>query len=276
MSETTTETSQETASDTAVLTDQTTVTETGADLPTQTEATPVATEATTEQSTETTPPKAKQGDRRFAQVTARLATESAAREAAERRAEAAEALLNANKTEETPAEAPRLTAEDVRREAARQVAEQTLNTRLAKIDTEGKKALGAAAWETAKGTMTALGATGNQTFLQALAEAEVPEKIFAHYAEDADGLVELLNKSPTAMAAAIGRLDAKLAAPPPPAPVRPLSAAPRPAVPIQPAAVLAEIDPFGPDQEKLSMAEWNASFEKSDLGKKLLRPRAGR
>lgn len=221
-------------------------------------------------------PKPKQGDRRFAQVTARLAAESDARKAAERRAEAAEALL-ANKTDDEPKPpaAPANREAEIEQAAARRVAERELTSRLARIDTDGKKSLGAEAWEAAKSTMTALGATANQTFLQALAEADVPDKIFAALSEDADGLVELLNKSPTAMAAAIGRMDAKLSAPPPPV-VRPLSAAPRPAVPIQPAAVLAEIDPFGADQDKLSMADWNAAFEKTALGKKLLRPRAGR
>lgn len=218
-------------------------------------------------------PKPKQGDRRFAQVTARLATESAAREAAERRAEAAEALLRASRPDETPT--PPAPVVDREAEISAVIAQRELNARLSQIDAQGKKNIGADEWENAKATLTAMGATGNAAFLQALAEAEVPEKVFAALADDPDGLDALLKKSPTALAAAVGRMDAKLAAPPP-APVRPLSAAPRPAVPLQPAAVLPEIDPFGAGEDKMSMAEWNAAFEKTETAKRLLSRRPGR
>jgi len=270
MSDTLTDTPQDAPQDVAVApADQTVV-----DTPQTQDAAPDDTKAVpdADQPGDTPPPpKPKQGDRRFAQVTARLAAESEARAAAERRAEAAEALLNANKAPTDQAPPPPVVDDEAR--IAQVIAQRQLNSRLGQIDSKGKEALGAETWESAKATMTALGATANQTFLQALAETEAPEKVFAALADDADGLVELLAKTPTAMAAAIGRMDAKMSQPPPPIKTPPSSAAPRPAVPLQVAAVLPEPTIF---DDNLSMAEWNAIFEKSDLGRKLLGRRPGR
>lgn len=168
-------------------------------------------------------------ERHVANLTRKAAEETRAREAAEKRAEAAEALLAAGKTGDDtkpPATPPARTAEPDR-EALR--AEIRFNDRLAEIDASGKKELGADVWETAKATLTGLGAVNNKHFLQALAETENPAKIFAHMADDTDALVELLNKPPAAMAARLGRLDASFAKPT----AKPLSAAPKPAAKVE-------------------------------------------
>lgn len=166
-------------------------------------------------------------ERHVANLTRKAADEARAREAAERRAEAAEALLAAAKGETgdtTPA--PRAAAEPDR-EAIR--AEIRFNDRLSEIDVAGKKDMGADAWETAKATLTGLGAVKNVAFLQALAETEHPAKIFAAMADDTDALLDLLAKPPAAMAAKLGRLDASFAKPAP----KPLSGAPKPAAKVE-------------------------------------------
>jgi hypothetical protein len=111
--------------------------------------------------------------------------------------------------------------------------------------------MGADAWETAKATLTGLGATSNQAFLQALAEAENPAKLFAHFADDTDALMDILRKPPAAMAAKLGRMDAELGKPA----VKPLSGAPPPAKKVEGAAVLPTVDLYNypPD---MSMSEY--------------------
>jgi hypothetical protein len=102
--------------------------------------------------------------------------------------------------------------------------------------------------------------------MQALVEVPGASKVVAHLADDADALVELLGKSPVAMAAAMGRMAAELNRPV----ATRLSNAPRPAAPVTPAVVTPEIDL---NTFEGSMAEWNKAFEQSAAGKKLLRPR---
>lgn len=184
-------------------------------------------------------PKPKPGDRRFANLSARTATLQAELDAAQRRADAAEALLRAGKTGdgETPAPRPQ-PAGDVETRAAQLVAEREFNGRLAEIDASGKKELGADAWEAVKATMTGLGAAGNQAFLQALAETENPAKIFASLADDTDALMGLLTKPPAAMAAKLGRMDAELSKPA----TAKLSGAPKPAAKVEGAGTLPTVD----------------------------------
>jgi len=215
-------------------------------------------------------PKPKQADRRFAAMTAKLAAEATARAEAEKRADAAEALLRAGKPDGDTKPVTRQPS--VEEAAEKLLQEREFNTKIKAIDLAGKKEFGHEAWEDAKNTMTSLGASGNTAFLAALAETEHPQKIFAQLAEDTDTLLSLMNKSPAAMAAQLGRMDAKMAQP---APTKPLSAAPRPPAPVTSGGVTAkEIDPFGDEAEKLSMAEWNTLFEKTDTAKRLLRRRA--
>lgn len=204
---------------------------------------------------ETTPkpePKPKRTDRHIAHLTAAKTAAEAALAAANRRAEAAEALLNAGK--ETPDPAPQR-ANDVESRAAALVAEREFNAKLAAIDAAGKKS-GAEEWEAAKTTLTSLGATSNQAFLQALAETDNPTQIFSTLAEDPDALMDLLAKSPAAMAAKLGRMDAKLSQPT----VRPLSSAPVPPPKVVPSGVVRDANPHD-YPANMSMKEWNKMMD---------------
>jgi hypothetical protein len=217
-------------------------------------ATPAPEAATPEPPAEPeAPAKPDKVERRIANLNRKVADEARAREAAERRANAAEALLQADKPDGTPT--PRHEP-DIETRAAQIVAEREFNRRLGEIDATGKTELGAETWEAAKATLTGLGATGNQAFLQALAEAENPAKLFAHYADDTDALMELLSKSPAAMAAKLGRMDAQLSRPI----VRPLSAAPAPSPKLAPSAVVPEANPHA-YPPGMSMREWNKMMD---------------
>lgn len=198
-------------------------------------------------------PKPKRTDRHIANLTRSLADERRLREAAELDARSARELLNANNPDAPkPAERPA----DIEARAAQLVAEREFGKRISDIDTAGKKEIGADEWEQAKATLTALGATGNQAFLQALAETENPAKIFAAMADDTDALADLLAKSPAAMAAKLGRMDAQLSKPA----VRPLSAAPAPPAKIVPSGVVKDPDPYN-YPANMSMKEWSKMMD---------------
>jgi hypothetical protein len=219
------------------------------------------------------PPRPSPRDRRVAQLSARLGETSKELEAAQRRAEAAEALLRAAKGEPEPDKGTVSEAE-IEARVRQRVAADAFNTRRAAVIAKGEQEFGKDAWIEKTTILGEMGAATNQTFLEALVELPNAPKIVAHLADDPDTLAELLRKSPTGMAAQLGRLDAQMeraAAPPPP---KTVSSAPRPPNPIQGGAVLKEPDWTDPDQEsKMSMAEWNAAFSKSDIGKRLLRRR---
>lgn len=217
-------------------------------------------EAPTEPDPEPKPePKPKRTDRHIAHLTARAAEETRLREAAEKRADAAEALLRVNRQgdDEQPQQTRQDGAQDVEARAAQLVQEREFNKRLSDIDATGKKELGDA-WETAKATLTGLGAVNNQAFLQALAETDAPHKIFASLADDPDTLMDLLKRSPVSMAARIARMDADLNRP---APTKALSAAPIPATRVQTGAVVKDFDPYAAPSG-MSMKAWNAEMDK--------------
>lgn len=199
-------------------------------------------------------PKPDKIERRVANLTRKMADADRARAAAEARADAAEALLR-SRDPETDTPAPRQPATDVEARATQLLAEREFNRRMNEIDTAGK-ALGADQWEQAKATMDGLGAINNIAFLQALAETEHPAKIFADLADDTDVLMELLGKSPAAMAARLGKMDAKLSTPA----ARPLSNAPPPAPKVKAAGVVAEPDPHN-YPANMSMKEWNRMMD---------------
>lgn len=189
-------------------------------------------------------PKPKRTDRHIAHLTARAAAEADRANAAERRADAAEALVRAGARDgdKPPPAVTTGPATDVETRAAQLVEQRAFHARLGEIDAAGKKSLGADAWETAKATLTSLGATNNQSFLQALAETDNPAAIFAAMADDPDELMELLRKSPAAMGAKLERMDAALRKPA----VKPLSAAPKPAARVDPGAVLPVTNIYDP------------------------------
>jgi len=232
---------------------------------------PLSTDASPEVSTETAPeqvaepvaepepeqPKPRRADRHVANLTARLAAKEAEVLAAEQRAQAAEAMLQAGR-DGNGADTPRQPASlptDIEARADAIAAQREFNRRLADIDAAGKKEAGAETWEGAKGILTALGATKNQAFLEALAETSNPTKIFAALADDSDEVTALLRKSPAAMAAHLGRLDAKMETTAAPR----ASSAPKPPTPLRTPAVQPEPDLY---DEKLSMKEWAALWDK--------------
>ena len=104
--------------------------------------------------------------------------------------------------------------------------------------------------------MTSMGATRNQAFLQALAEADHAAKIFADLADDTDALEDLLARSPVAIASRVAKMDAKLATPV----ARPLSNAPAPAPKIKPSGVVPTPDPYN-YPANMSMKEFNAMMD---------------
>ncbi len=199
------------------------------------------------------PAKPDKVERRIANLTRKMGEEARLRAAAEARAEAAERALNAGNPDTPPTPQKPV---DIETRAEQLVAEREFNRRLSEIDSAGKKEIGAETWEAAKDTLTGLGATGNKAFLEALAEAENPAKLFAHFAEDTDELVALLAKSPAAMAAKIGRIDAQLSKPT----VRPLSAAPAPAPKIRASGVVPEANPHN-YPATMSMKEWSKMMD---------------
>ncbi len=231
------------------------------ETPTNSDTTATNSDAAPEATEDPKPePKPKRTDRHIAHLTARAADEQRLREAAERRADAAEALLRAGRQgdDETPPPPRQDAPQDVEARAAQLVQEREFNRRLGEIDATGKKELGADQWEQAKATLTGLGAVNNQAFLQALAETDAPHKIFASLADDTDALMDLLKKSPAAMAAKLGHMDADLSRPA----ARPLSAAPTPATRVQGGgATVKDFDPYNPPVG-MSMKAWNREMDK--------------
>lgn len=194
-----------------------------------------------EQTEEPVPQKKSAGDRRFATLTAKNAAMRAELETAKRELAAATALANVGK-EPTPNPQG-----DVEAAAQRIVAQREAQSRLNAVIDKGQKEF--SDWGPKTEVLASMGATDNAAFMEALLEMPNATKIVAHLSDDVDTLNSLLGKSPAAMAAAMGRLDAELGR----APVQPLSNAPRPTKPITTPAVVAEPDIH---DEKLSMAEW--------------------
>jgi hypothetical protein len=100
-----------------------------------------------------------------------------------------------------------------------------------------------------------MGATGSPAFMEALADLSNAPKVVAALAEDPDMLADILSKTPTAMAARLGKLDAKMETVA--APVT--SKAPAPPTKLAPKAVAQEPDIFNPN---LSMKEWAELWDK--------------
>jgi hypothetical protein len=211
-----------------------------------TQAVETPSEAAPEATTEA--PKPRRADRHVANLTARLATERADREAAEKRAEAAEALLRAGKPDAAQP-APREESAD----RAQIRAEIEFDDKRAKLIEAGNKEF--PDWVEKTNIIHGLGGTSNPAFMQALVELPNAPKIVAALADDTDLLVELLRKSPTAMAAQLGRMDAKMEQ----TPAKPISRAPTPAPKIEAANVLAEPDIY---DEKLDMKTWAKLWDK--------------
>lgn len=202
-------------------------------------------------------PKPKQGDRRFANMTARLAAEAEARRQAEARAEAAEALLRVNRQgdDDVAPQPQRLAASDIDARAAEMLAQRDADSRRQAVVAKGTEEFGKDAWDEKASVLHGLGATSNPAFMSALVETENAPKIVAALADDTDLLMEIMSKPPAAMAARLGRMDAELSRPA----SKPISNAPTPPRRVESAAVLPEANIYDP---KLSMAEWAAQWDK--------------
>jgi hypothetical protein len=226
--------------------------------------TPETTEEVTQQAAEPAAepepeqPKPRRADRHVANLTARLAAKEQEVLEAERRAQAAEAMLQAGR-EGTGSDTPRQPATlptDIEARADAIAAQREFNRRLSDIDAAGKKEAGTETWEGAKAILTGLGATKNQAFLEALAETSNPTKIFAALADDSDEVMALLRKSPAAMAAHLGRLDAKMETTTAPR----ASSAPKPPAPLRTPAVAPDTEELFFDP-KTSIKEWAKLYD---------------
>jgi hypothetical protein len=206
------------------------------------------------------PKKPTRQERHVANLTRTAAEATRRAETAERARDAAEALLAAGKTDGEdkplvpPVSRPAPTA-DLEALVRQRVADDNFNRRLGEIDAAGKRDLGADIWETAKATLTGLGAVNNKAFLEALAETDNPAKIFAAMADDTDALVDMLKLSPARIATRLGRMDAELSKPAP----KPLSAAPKPGARVDAGGVLPVTDIYDP---KISNKDLDAELDK--------------
>ena len=193
-------------------------------------------------------PKPRRADRHVANLTARLAATETERVAAERRAEAAEALLQAGRTSEPGAQrAP----EGVDRAAVR--AEIEFDERRRRLVEAGRTEY--PDWDEKTAIVHGLGGTQNAAFMAAIVELPNGPKIIAALADDTDLLVDLLKKSPTGMATALGRLDAKMEQ----TVAKPVSRAPAPAPKIEPSSVVKEPDIYDAD---IDMKTWAKLWDK--------------
>lgn len=212
--------------------------------------TPQATEQTTEAAPEgEEKPKPKQGDRRFAQMTARLSAVEAERDRLRREYEQAQALLAAkNGTDDV-----RQPEIDIDAKVNERLAQREFEAKRLAVVQEGAKEFGKEGWAEKTEVLHGLGATQNNAFMQALVELPNAARLVAHLADDADALVALLNKPPVAMAAEMGRMVAALPAEVRVDPGKPLSAAPKPVKPVTAPAVVSEPTPY---DQNLTMAQF--------------------
>jgi hypothetical protein len=197
-------------------------------------------------------------ERHVANLTRELAEKDRRVEESERRAQAAEAMLQAGRDgagEQASRPGPSLPT-DIEARADAIAAQREFNRRLSDIDAAGKKEAGTETWEGAKAILTGLGATKNQAFLEALAETSNPTKIFAALADDSDEVMALLRKSPAAMAAHLGRLDAKMETTAAPR----ASSAPKPPAPLRTPAVQPDSEELFFDP-KTSIKEWAKLYD---------------
>jgi hypothetical protein len=191
-------------------------------------------------------------ERHVANLTARLAAQTAAVAAAEARAAAAEALLQSS----DPAPPARATTPaQVDRAAVR--AEIEFDTRRQALVSQGQQEFGADDWRAKTDIIHGLGATQNPAFMQALVELPNAAKIVAALAEDSDALMDILGKSPHAMAVHLGRMDARMDTPT----AKPISNAPKPPPAVAPSAVVKEPDIY---DEGISMKEWAKLMDARD------------
>jgi hypothetical protein len=210
-------------------------------------------QATTEEQQPEQPEQPKpRGDRRFAQVTARLAAKDQEIAELRRQFDAQRAILEAQ-GKETPQPTG---SQDVEARAREIVEQQAFNQRRDAVVMKGNKEFGGEAWKEKTDALGAMGAYDNPAFLRALVDVPDAHKVAAHLADDPDALAALLSKPPLTMATEMGRMSAELSRPA----ARPVSQAPRPVTPVTTPAVVPEPTAY---DENLSMADYVALRRKT-------------
>lgn len=201
-------------------------------------------------------PKPRRTDRHIAHLTARAAAAEGARVKAEAERDAALALVRSGQSEDDEQTERRgFTAADLRAEAAKMLAEERAETARMAVVTRGVKELGADVWKEKTDMLASLGATANPAFMQAILDMENTSKLVQTLADDPDLLSEILAKPPAALAAHLGRLDAKLSVP---AAAARISQAPAPPRRVAATSVTPDIDLADP---KVTMAEWSKAWD---------------
>lgn len=198
--------------------------------------------------------------RRIANLTRKMGEEARLREAADRRAEAAEALLAATRAADpaaAPVPAPRTVPgpTDVEARAAQLLAEREANQARERLVATGVKQFGEQAWNDRAEVLAEFGATNNPGFMAALLEAENPTAIVAALTDDTAALEELMRKTPAALATHLGRMDAGFSKPA----AKVISAAPVPAAKVAPGGGAPVVDIYDP---KMSMKDFQAEMDK--------------
>jgi hypothetical protein len=174
--------------------------------------------------------KVQAGDRRFAHLTARAASLAEDLAETKRRAEAAEELLRATKSGE--AIAPKQSDETPHQIARRIVAEERFVEKRTAVALAGNNQFGAEEWGAKTDVLHGLGALNNTDFMETLVDLPNAADVVAALSEDTDSLIDMLGKSPRQMAAALGRMSAKLETPAVTQTPKPISKAPRPPAPV--------------------------------------------
>ena len=197
----------------------------------------------------------KNGDRRFARLTAKAAAAATRAEIAERELAEAKARLELLQASGAQPAAP-AAQPDVEAEVNRRLAAARQQERHASLVQEGYKLFGKEAWEEKGAALGEMGAYANPAFLPALYETPNAAQVVALLADDPDRLTGLLAKGPIAMAAEMGRLSAEAGTPKAP----PVSRAPAPVTPISAGRVAPTFDFAATD--KSSIKEWIAERNK--------------
>lgn len=214
-------------------------------------------------------------NRRFGELTAKAREEAAARQQeaelrakAEARAAAAEALVRQLGGEVPAHEGPKpQTAEElraqVRAEMEREQAAQSFNARCNEVFQAGQKAF--PDFADAVSDLQNLGVlrSDDATFLSAVLEADAPEKVLHHLAQDPVEATRIAQLPPISQAAALVKLSAKLATPPAPKP-KPVSAAPAPIEPIGGATDKG----FDPLDESIPIDVWMEEMDRRDAARR--------
>lgn len=174
--------------------------------------------------------------KRLQTATAQRNINREAKEAAEARAAALEALLKAQGVEvpgadASPATPAALTREQITAEAARLVAVQQFNQRCDAVYEDGLKAHGDG-FKEAVDNLNAAGVMGDAAFLEALLETEAPSDVIHYLGKDPAQGMRIAELPPLKRAIELDRLARQLKTPVAPPPPPPLSKAPAPITPI--------------------------------------------